>query len=258
VALARHWYDADEPAQAVLANLEAAALAERLHASGEAFTYPEGVLEHFDALPANRARAMGGRTGLLDRAAEAAHRSGAHARAIALVKESLDVADEPSALAIRWERLGLYCWVSRNGAGARQAYEMAVAVLPGDAPARVRAPVLSGYAGYLMMANRMVEAQGWSEQALEAADKSGEPLEQCRALRAWGYAHADDEQGLAALWEARDLAVMCDAGEELARPHASLNESLRRQGHTRNESRCCARALVTPPPWGYPTAFGRR
>jgi DNA-binding CsgD family transcriptional regulator/tetratricopeptide (TPR) repeat protein len=232
VALARHWYDAHEPAQAALANLDAATLAERLHASGEAFTYLQRVLEHFDALPANRATAVGGLTGLLDWAAEAAHRSGAHARAIALVKESLNVADEPAAMAVRWERLGLYCWVSRNGAGARQAYEMSVAVLPGDAPAEVRARVLSGYAGYLMMANRMVEAQGWSQRALEAADESGEPLEQCRALRAWGYTHADDDQGLTALWKARDLAIVCDAGEELARIHAALNQSLRRQGRT--------------------------
>ena len=49
VALARHWYDADEPAQAALANLEAATLTERLHAPGEAFTYLERALEHFDA-----------------------------------------------------------------------------------------------------------------------------------------------------------------------------------------------------------------
>lgn len=232
VALARHWYDADEPAQAALANLEAATLTERLHAPGEAFTYLERALEHFDALPANRAAAIGARAGLLARAAEAAHRAGLHQRAISLVKESLDVAAEPSALAVRWERLGLYCWVSRDGAGARQAYEMSVAVLPDDAPAPIRARVLSGYGGYLMMANRMVEAQGWSQQALEAAEESGDRLEQCRALRAWGYARADDDQGLAALWKARDLAIACDAGEELARTHAGLNQSLRRLGHT--------------------------
>ena len=57
-------------------------------------------------------------------------------------------------------------------------------------------------------------------------------LEQCRALRAWGYARADDDQGLAALWKARDLAIACDAGEELARTHAGLNQSLRRLGRT--------------------------
>jgi hypothetical protein len=37
---------------------------------------------------------------------------------------------------------------------------------------------------------------------------------------------------LTALWKARDLAIVCDAGEELARIHAALNQSLRRQGRT--------------------------
>jgi hypothetical protein len=78
------------PTQAGLANLEAAALAERLHAPGEAFTYLERALEHFDALPASRAAAVDGRAGLMVRAAEAAHRAGAHDRAVALVKEALE------------------------------------------------------------------------------------------------------------------------------------------------------------------------
>ena len=235
VALARHWYDADEPAPAALANLEAATLAERLRAPGEAFAYLERVLEHFDALPANRVTAMGGRTGFLGRAAEAAHHAGAHPRAISLIKESLEAADEPSAAAVRWERLGLYCWVSRDGAGARQAYEMSVAVLPHDAPARVRAQVLSGYGMYLMMATRTDDARSWSGQALEAAVASGETLQKCRALLAWGYARADDEAGLAALWQARDLAIECEAAEELSRIYATLNMSLRR--HARNTER---------------------
>jgi hypothetical protein len=45
-ALAHHWYEADEPAHAAVANLEAAALAERLHAPGEVHTFLERVLEH--------------------------------------------------------------------------------------------------------------------------------------------------------------------------------------------------------------------
>jgi tetratricopeptide (TPR) repeat protein len=151
------------------------------------------------------------------RAAEAAHRAGAHDRAVALVKESLEIGDEASVSAVRWERLGLYCWVTRNGAGAREAYETAVAVLPNDAPAQIRAQVLAGYGMYLMMANRMDDARNWSAKALEAAIDSGEALQQCRALLAWGYSRADDEAGLAALWRARDLAIACDAGEELTR-----------------------------------------
>ena len=59
-ALAHHWYEADEPAEAALANLEAATLAERVHAPGEVLTYLERVLEYFDALPADRVAARAG------------------------------------------------------------------------------------------------------------------------------------------------------------------------------------------------------
>jgi DNA-binding CsgD family transcriptional regulator/tetratricopeptide (TPR) repeat protein len=231
-ALARHWYDADERAQAVLANLEAAALAERVHAPGEAHTYLERALEHFDALPSDRAAGVGGRAGLLARTAEEAHRSGAHKRAVMLAQQSLAHGDEPQVIARRWERYGLYCWITRDGAGARKAYETSIAVLPDDAPVRVRAQVLSGYGMYLMMANRMDDARNWSEKALQAAVDSGEGLEECRALLAWGYSRREDETGLAALWRARDLAIACDAGEELARIHSSLDQSLRWQGRT--------------------------
>jgi DNA-binding CsgD family transcriptional regulator len=231
-ALARHWHDANEPTQAALANLHAAELAERVHASGEAHTYLERVLEHFDALPADQATAVGGRAAVLGRAAEAAFQSGALGRAAELAKDCLAEPGDSSVVATRLERLGLYCWVTRDGAGARESFEQSVAVLPGDAPIQARAQVLSGYGMYLAMANRMDDARRWSEEALEASVATGDPLQQCRALLAWGYARSDDEIGLAALWRARELAIACDAGEELARIHSGLNQSLRRQGRT--------------------------
>lgn len=231
-SLAHHWYQADEPAESALANLDAAILAERVHAPGEVHTYLERVLEHFDALPAERAAAVGGRAGLLARAAEAAYLSAAFERAVALAEECLEAVEEPSEGAVRWERLARYRWVSRDGAGAQQAYQRSVAVLHDDTPARVRARVLSGYGWYLAMASRTDDARGWSERALAAADTSGDPLERCRALLTWGSARAEEARGLAALWAARELAVACDAGDELARAHAALDLALRRQGRT--------------------------
>lgn len=231
-ALAHHWYGADEPILAALANLDAAALAERVHAPGEVHTYLERVLEHFDALPADRAAAADGRGALLARAAEAAYLSGDFGRAVALAEECLGEVDEPSVVAVRWERLARYCWVSRDGAGAQRAHEQSVAVLPDDASAHARARVLSGYGWYLAMAGRTGDARTWSQRAFDAAHASGDALERCWTLLAWGYARADEDPGLAALWQARDLAVACDAGEELARAHAALDLSLQRLGRT--------------------------
>jgi DNA-binding CsgD family transcriptional regulator len=250
VALAHHWYQADEPTQAALANLAAADLADRVHALGAVHTHLERVLEHFDALPADRAAAVGGRAVLLARAAEAAWLSGAFQRSVALAEDCLNDVDAPPQVAVRWERLARYRWVYGDGVGAQQAHERSVAVLANDAPAVTRARVLSGYAWYLALANKTQDALSWSEQAVVAAHASGEPLERCRALLAWGYARTADEAGLAALWQARDLAVACDAGDELGRAHAGLDLALRRHG------RIAEREQVLRDGLGYVAAHG--
>lgn len=236
-ALARHWYEADETDRAAPANLDAAALAERVHAPAEVHAYLERVLEHVDALPADRAAAVGGRGALQARAAEAAYRGGDFERAVALARECLGEVDEPAVMALRWERLARYCWVSRDGAGAQRAHERSVAVLPHDASASARARVWSGYGWYLAMAGRSGDARSWSQRALDAAEVGGEVLDRCRALLTWGLARQDEERGFAALRQARDLAVAADAGEDLARAHAALDLSLRRRvGAAQRES----------------------
>ncbi|HEX6235349.1 MAG TPA: AAA family ATPase [Jiangellaceae bacterium] len=232
-ALAHHWYEADEPVQAALANLEAAALAERVHAPMEQRTYLRRVLEHFDALPAERAQAVGGRAALLARAAEAAFLGGAFDQAVALAEASISQTLEPADLAVRWERLARYHWVNAEGSGAQHAHERSLEQLRADAPPSVRSQVLSGYAWYLSMAGRTAEAAPWSDRAVDAAGDSRIPVDRCRALLAWGLARSGDQAGLDALWEARALAVQCDTGDELGRAHAALDVVLRQQGRTR-------------------------
>jgi DNA-binding CsgD family transcriptional regulator len=231
VALAHHWYEADEPARAGPANLDAAALADRVHAPGEVLIYLERVLEHFDALPADRVAALGGRGMLLARAAEAAYLCSAFQRAVALAEQCLQLA-EPAGpdVSERWGRLARYRWVSRDGLGAREAYERSVATLAAEARAEVRARVLSGYAWYLSIASQTDDAKRWSQRALALSQESSDSLERCRALLAWGNARLEAENGLAALRTARDLAIACDAGDELARAYTALDRALRRHG----------------------------
>jgi hypothetical protein len=64
---------------------------------------------------------------------------------MALAKQGLEEADEPSVVALRWERLARYCWVSSDGSGAQRAHEESVAVPSDDGPAHAWARVLSGY-----------------------------------------------------------------------------------------------------------------
>jgi DNA-binding CsgD family transcriptional regulator len=250
-ALAHHWHEADEPAAAALANLDAAALAERVHAPGEVLTFLERVLEHFDALPADHDAAVGGRGRTLARAAEAAYLSGAFPRAVALAEECLQ-RQEPGGpdVSERWERLARYRWVSRDGVGAQEAYERSVAALAADAPAAVRSRVQSGYAWHLSIAGQTDDARQWSQRALAPAEESSDPLERCRAVLAWGNARVETENGLAALRTARDVAIGCDAGDELARAYTALDRALRRHG------RITEREQVLRDGLGYVAAHG--
>ncbi len=230
-ALAYHWYEADEPAPAAQANLDAAALAERVHAPGEVLTYLERVLEYFDALPADHDAAAGGRTAIAAQAAEAAYLSGAFPRAVALAEVCLRGQESGGPdFSERCERLARYRWVSRDGLGAQEAYEKSVAMLAADAPPVVRARVLAGYAWYLSIASQTDDAMSWSQQALALAEESADPLQQCRAFLAWGNARSETQNGLAALRTARDLAIACDAGDELGRAYTALDRALRRHG----------------------------
>lgn len=229
-ALAYHWFQADEPTQAALANLAAADLAERVHAPVEVQSYLRRVLVHAAALPADRAAAAGGRAGLLARAAEAAYLGGAFEQAIELAEQCIAAGAEPAELAVRWERLARYRWVARDGAGTEEAHERSLAVLPDDAPVAARIQVLAGYAWHLAMWGRTTDARRWSEPALTAADAGGEPLDRCRALLSWGLTNADQDAGLAALREARDLAAECDASDELLRAYAGIDLAHRRLG----------------------------
>lgn len=236
--LAHHWDAAGEPAPAALASLRAAALAERMHAPAEAHGQLERVLEHFDALPADSAEVERGRGALLARAAEAAYLAGRFARAVALAEAALAEADDPTLQAIGWERLARYRWVDRDGAGAQRAHIRSVATLPAEAPAAVRARVLAGYGWNLAITGRTSEARAVSQEALDAAEMTDAPLERCRALLTWGFARQGEEVGLSALGRARDLAVACDASDELARAQLAVALSLTQHGrrHEREQA----------------------
>jgi DNA-binding CsgD family transcriptional regulator len=250
-ALAHHWYEADEPAAAALANLDAADLAEKVHAPGEVLTYLERVLECFDALPADHDAAVAGRERMLGRAAEAAYLSGVFPRAVALAEECLRGQESGGPdVSERCERLARYRWVSRDGVGALEAYERSVAALAADARTVVRARVLSGYAWYLSIASQTDDARRWSQQALALAEETLDSLERCRAFLAWGNARVEAENGLAALRTARDLAIACDAGDELARAYTALDRALRRHG------RVIEREQVLRDGLGYVAAHG--
>ena len=229
-SLAHHWYQADEPAEAALANFDAAILAERVHAPGEVHTYLERVLEHFDALPAERAAAVGGRAGLLARAAEAAYLSAAFERAVALAEECLEAVEEPSEGAVRWERLAR---LPVGQPGRRRGATGLPAIGGGAARRHTREGAGAGCCP--------ATAGIWrwrAEPMTRGVGRSGRWRWRTPAATRWngagrcspGALHAPRRRGAGGVVGARELAVACDAGDELARAHAALDLALRRQG----------------------------
>jgi ATP/maltotriose-dependent transcriptional regulator MalT len=231
--LATHWQRAGAPDQAAPAHLDAAERAERLHAPAAAHEHFERVIEAWPRLSESARAAFGPRDELLRRAALAAERSGAFARAASLTEERLAIpAGAPADRALRWERLGRYRWESGDGPGSRAAYEEAVRVLPPDAPAAVRAQVVSGLAWHLAATFEFDEARRVSDQALAACGGVEDAAVRWQAYLACGIAGLGTEEGHRALEESCRLATALGAGDQIALTRMWLNLSLQRLGLT--------------------------
>jgi predicted ATPase len=158
--LAGHWHLAGERNNAAVASMAAAAEAELVHAPAAAHQHYERVLVAWPHLGEPTRRKCGPRDELLRRAAYASERSGAFARAVDLTMERVAVGrGTPADQALSWERLGRYRWEAGDGHGSRAAYEQAVRVLPVEAPAAVRATVLSGLAWHLAQSFHVEDAR---------------------------------------------------------------------------------------------------
>jgi DNA-binding CsgD family transcriptional regulator/tetratricopeptide (TPR) repeat protein len=228
--LAQHWQLAGHAEESAGASLEAAASAERAQAPGAAHTHLQRVLSLWPGLSDDLRARAGGRDEVLRRTAVAAERDGSFAEAVALTEERLTLeAGRPQV----WERLARYRWQSGDGPGAQAAYEKAVELLPSDAPPEVQAKVLSGHAWFLGVTSQTARAARLSERALAASAGISDASVRWQALLSWGIARLDQQEGLAALDEARQLAVSLDAGYEVAISDLWRNVSLHSLGRFR-------------------------
>lgn len=231
--LAAHWRRAGMPAQEAPAALAAAARAERLHAPASAHQHLERVIRLWPALPAAEQEGCGSQDELLRRAALAAERSGVFARAAALTEERLALAaGGPGEQALRWERLARYRWEAGDGHGSRAAYQEAVRVLPEDAPAAVRAQVLSGLAWHLAATFQYDEARTIADDALAVLEKVDDGAVRWQVHLAGGIARLGSEAGHEALEEACRLATALGEGDRIVLARMWLNFSIQQLGCT--------------------------
>ena len=230
--LAGHWHLAGEREQAALTSMVAAEQAEQLQAPATAYVHYERALAAWPRLSASVRDRCGTRDELLRRAAYAAERCGDFYRAVELTAERVAAAEgTPADQALRWERQARYRWEAGDGHGSRAAYDEAVRVLPGDAPAAVRAQVLSGLAWHLAMSFHYDEARPWAAEALTSCADVDDLAVRWQVYLAHGIAWLGTPAGHQALEESCRLATAVGSGDRIAFSRMWLNISNQRFGN---------------------------
>jgi DNA-binding CsgD family transcriptional regulator/tetratricopeptide (TPR) repeat protein len=234
--LAAHWSAAHDLPAAFAASARAGAEAEGMAAYAEANAHFERAAELWDAVPPELREAGPSRVELLRRAAEAAQLAGDFDRAVALGRSALALVDaelEPLTAAGLHERLGRYLWISGLSRDALTELEIAVSLMPADAPAAERARVLGAQAQLLTLLGRAAEGRPRCEAALTLAREAGARLEECRILNTLGPAlmvTGGFEEALGIARAARALAEELGDADELTRSYINLAEILDRSG----------------------------
>ncbi len=220
--LAHHWAEADRPAEAFRAAMDAAQAAERVFAFSAAQHQYEMALA-FES----RARALAEPRGAADadgtaplpdpvdlrrRAAWVADDAGDTERAIEWLREALDRIDpgaDASTAGVLRSRLGYSLWVAGRNDEALAEHRAAAALVPASPPTAARAQVLLGLGGWLMGAGRYGESREVCAEAIACAVEAGARAEEARARSNLGsdlVSLGDIDGGIRELEEARRIA----------------------------------------------------
>ena len=234
--LAYHWYAAHDLGQALLASVRAGQAAEAAFAQAEAAAHYERALELWEQASEAAASSPLDRSGLLQRAAQAASRFGAGTRAVALINQALAETDatEPLRAGALLERLARYQWLAGDAVAAMAAAERAVAITPAEPPSAERARALAAHGQILMLLSRNQAAQTRCEEAADVARRAGARGVEGRALNNLGASLGNRGQlaaGVAHLEQARAIAAELGDPDELCRAYHNLGCIYMINGH---------------------------
>jgi DNA-binding CsgD family transcriptional regulator len=231
VQIAHHWTAATVQEAALPAAVRAARLSAEAHAPGAAVAWFDRALALWDSV-AEPSRHCGLELAeLQEQAAESASAAGFNERAQALQRQVVAHADarqEPVRTALRWERLGRYCWLSGDPAGSQRAYEEALRVVP-DQPSAARARVLGAMAQSLMLRSHHQRSRELAGEAITVATSVGARREEGHARNTLGVDLAKIgwvEEGVGQLEEAGRIAEETEDGAERSRQVINLAETL--------------------------------
>jgi ATP/maltotriose-dependent transcriptional regulator MalT len=224
-AIAWHLYAAGDAANALPAALTAAEVAEAACGYSEAHIQYERALELAGRLPASGEWLD--RTGLAERAAEAAQLAGEPARAVELLDLALGEArpEDASRLLLA---LGRAKWGAGDSDGALAAYDEAVRRLENPETGE-GVLVVAAAAEARMLAGRYGESRRLAEDGLALARRLQLPLEEAEILGTLGVDLAllgDADAAVAALNEAVEAAEKAGRPRPLARAWLNRAEVL--------------------------------
>ena len=188
-----HWARAARPHESRLAHIEATGRAARLDPGETVFQHCEEALE----LPSLEPVGPAEQADLLTTAARASASSGAHRRAVALMRRAIDSRAARSASSDRGgrdaqarlvlgemhEELGRFQWHAGDLEGALGSMERALGIMP-SAPSRARGWVQASLAQHMMIDGRFTESLRLADEALgilDAAEAAGEDVLEVRA-----------------------------------------------------------------------------
>jgi DNA-binding CsgD family transcriptional regulator len=231
VQVAFHWRAAGATGRALAAAVRAGGLAAAAHAPAEALAWYEYAAGAWEAVPHAAGVAGIEQVTLMERAAETASVAGDNARAQALARQVLariDPETEPVRAALRWERLGRFCWLTGDQGASWHAYEQALAIVPAE-PSAARARVLAATAQSLMLRSLHLSARGYAEQAIAVCREVSALAEEAHARNTLGCSLAalgHDTEGIGLLEEALAMARRAGDEVEVGRCLINLTENL--------------------------------
>jgi DNA-binding CsgD family transcriptional regulator/tetratricopeptide (TPR) repeat protein len=232
--IARHWDGADRPDEAYDATVTAARAAATVAANGRAYE----LYEHALQLAARRSSALDvvERLQLVRETADEADLAGADERAIALVREAIELArslGDASLEGFLHGRLGYLLWRVGDPVAGLAAHQAAAEIVPARPPSAARARVLAGLGGAYFSLGRYEEARAAGEEAVADAEAAGGPHDEARARNMLGsalVALGDLDAGLRELELARRIAEREGPSETLVGAYYNLALNLAEAG----------------------------
>lgn len=207
VEIAHHWSAAHDAARAFRWSLAAARAGTVAHV--ETLKQYERALELWDRVPDAESVAECTHLQLLDTAAKAASDAGEIERSLALTKQAIAETTEdtpPTDVARRWSEKGQRL-AALMRAGAIEALQTAMTILPADAEPQVRVGILNRLAIASSLAGE--DAIETAREAVDLAVGLDDPIAESHARNTYGVclvARGQEEEGLAELARAGELA----------------------------------------------------